>query len=136
MTVAPTIDASVAPGAEPAAPSTTPMQVVYGLYALGFIFPLTWIIGLIVAYVHLSEVRGTWLESHARWAIATVWLGVALCLLWIVPAILLTVVLAISLIGIPLILVVWLFPLIWAIYRIARGWLALLERKPVAGTFV
>ena len=83
------------------------------------------IIAVILNYVKRSDVRGTWLESHFLWQIRTFWFGllwVSLCFIFIFLTL-----------GIGII-VVWL-PLgvitIWFIYRIARGWLALNERRPM-----
>ena len=83
------------------------------------------IIAVILNYVKRSDVRGTWLESHFLWQIRTLWFGllwVSLCFIFIFLTL-----------GIGII-VVWL-PLgvitIWFIYRIARGWLALNERRPM-----
>jgi uncharacterized membrane protein len=83
------------------------------------------IIAVILNYLKRSDVRGTWLESHFRWQIRTFWFGllwVSLCVIFIVLTL-----------GIG-ILVAWL-PLgvitIWFIYRIARGWLALNDRRPM-----
>ena len=83
------------------------------------------IIAVILNYVKRSEVRGTWLESHFLWQIRTFWFG----LLWVSLCVIFTFVT----LGLG-ILVVWL-PLgvltIWFIYRIARGWMALNERRPM-----
>jgi uncharacterized membrane protein len=83
------------------------------------------IIAVILNYVKRSEVRGTWLESHFRWQIRTFWFG----LLWIV--------LCVSFIVLTLgigIIIAWL-PMaivgIWFVYRVARGWLALNEQRPM-----
>jgi uncharacterized membrane protein len=83
------------------------------------------IIAVILNYVKRSEARGTWLESHFRWQIRTFWFGllwVLLCLLFVVVTL-----------GVG-ILVAWL-PLavvgLWFIYRVARGWLALKDRRPM-----
>ena len=83
------------------------------------------IIAVILNYVERSEVRGTWLESHFRWQIRTFWFGllwVTLCSLFIVATL-----------GIGL-LIAWL-PLtlvgLWFIYRIVRGWLRLMDHRPM-----
>jgi uncharacterized membrane protein len=93
--------------------------IVYALQALGFFLGVTWIVGVVINYVKLDDVRGTWLESHFRWQIRTLWWG----LLWgIVGTVLL------------LVLVGWLVLLaagIWVIYRIVKGWLALSEGQPI-----
>jgi uncharacterized membrane protein len=83
------------------------------------------IIAVVLNYVKRSEARGTWLESHFRWQIRTFWFGllwVALCLLFVV----FTLGIGILVAWIPLALVG-----VWFIYRIARGWLALIDRRPM-----
>jgi len=50
--------------------------VVYGLYLLGFTNGLTWIVGLIVAYVNRDS-AGPINESHFTFAIRTFWLSIA-----------------------------------------------------------
>jgi uncharacterized membrane protein len=83
------------------------------------------IIAVILNYVKRSEVRGTWLESHFRWQIRTFWFGllwVTLCGLFIVVTL-----------GIGL-LIAWLplmFVGLWVIYRIVRGWLRLMDHRPM-----
>jgi len=97
------------------------VATVFGAFLTGW----PSIIAVILNYVKRGDVRGTWLESHFRWQIRTFWFGllwVALCGLFIVATL-----------GIG-ILVAWL-PLgvvsMWFIYRIARGWIALNNRKPM-----
>ena len=90
---------------------------VYILQALGFITLITPIIGLIVNYIKDDEVRGSWLESHFRWQKATFWYG----LLWIVLGVLTQWIL----IGVVVLTVV----LFWFIYRIAKGWVYLVDGK-------
>ena len=83
------------------------------------------IIAVILNYVKRSEARGTWLESHFRWQIRTFWFGlvwVALCLLFVVVTLGIGIVIA----WLPLAVVGF-----WFIYRIARGWLALKDRRPL-----
>ena len=90
---------------------------VYILQALGFVTLLTPIIGIIVNYIKDDDVRGSWLESHFRWQKATFWYG----LLWILLGVLTQWIL----IGIVVLAVV----LIWFIYRIAKGWVYLVDGK-------
>ena len=92
-----------------------------------FLFGWPSIIAVILNYIKRSEVRGTYLESHFRWQIRTFWYA----LLWSVLSALVSVVLTVVLIGF-LLWPVLMFALgLWAIYRIARGWLALREGKPM-----
>jgi uncharacterized membrane protein len=105
------------PSAGLSARNVTPF--VYILQAVAFFFPPLWIVAVIVNYVKIDDVRGTWLESHFRWQIRTFWFG----LLWAVIG-------AISFI----ILVGW-FVLaanyIWMIYRVVKGWLDFNGAKPM-----
>jgi len=81
------------------------------------------IIAVILNYVKRSEVRGTWLDSHFSWQIRTFWFA----LLWVLIA----AVLFITLIGIPVAYVIWIGTGIWVLYRIIRGWLALVSERPL-----
>jgi uncharacterized membrane protein len=116
-------------------------HVTYALHALGlaigafgaatvvgsFLFGWPSIIAVIINYVKRGEARGTWLESHFTWQIRTFWFSMLWALLILGTGFLLAIVLvgfAIWIIG--------LFVLgIWAIYRIARGWMRLQDRVPV-----
>jgi len=134
---------STDPTASTAPPSSliTVAHVVYGLHtvslvigALGaatvigaFLFGWPSIIAVILNYVKRSEARGTWLESHFRWQIRTFWFA----LLWAVIVMLVSIVLAAVLIGIATWVIGVIALGIWAIYRIARGWLRLNDGKPM-----
>jgi uncharacterized membrane protein len=120
----------------------TVCHVTYALHALGlaigafgaatvvgsFLFGWPSIIAVIINYIKRDDARGTWLESHSTWQIRTFWFA----LLWACLIGLSGFVLAIVLVGFA-IWIIGLFVLgIWAIYRIAGGWLRLRDRKPVA----
>ena len=90
---------------------------VYILQALSFLTLVTAVIGVIVNYIKDEDVRGSWLESHFAWQKATFWYG----LLWTVLGVVTTPIL----IGY-LVLGVVTF---WLIYRIARGWIYLVDGK-------
>jgi uncharacterized membrane protein len=110
-------------------------HVIYGLHAFsalnGLLSPalivtafLTgWpsIIAVIINYVKRSDVRATWLDSHFSWQIRTFWFAV----LWLVIG----GVLFITVIGIPVAFGIWLITGVWVLYRISRGWLALVSEK-------
>ena len=114
-------------------------HITYGLHAIGLalgVFGSSTVVGaflglpsviaLIINYVKRSDVRGTWLESHFNWQIRTFWW----VLIWAV---------LIFLVSAPLVLLLGLGFVtgftgimilgIWAIYRIARGWLRLGSRE-------
>ncbi|PAV25266.1 putative membrane protein [Tamilnaduibacter salinus] len=96
--------------------------LVYILQALSFFTSgLTGLVGVIVNYVKLDDLQGTWLEPHFRWQIRTFWIG----LLWGVIGVLTTV-----------LIVGWFILLaisIWVIYRIVKGALALNDGKAPFG---
>lgn len=105
------------PGSDPARNLAV---IVYILQALCFfVGGVTALFGVIINYVKMEDVRGTWVESHFRWQIRTFWIG----LLWAV----------IGMVTIPL--VIGWFVLVgisvWGIYRIVKGALALNEGRPV-----
>jgi uncharacterized membrane protein len=127
---------------EPTGSLVTITHVTYGLHALGlaigafgtstvvgaFLFGWPSIIAVIVNYVKRSEARGTWLESHFTWQIRTFWSALAwACVIGLTGALL-----AIVLVGFAIWIVGFLALGVWAIYRIARGWLALRDRRAVA----
>ncbi|MCP4982364.1 MAG: hypothetical protein GY935_17940 [Gammaproteobacteria bacterium] len=91
--------------------------VVYILQALSFITLISGIIAIIINYIKDDDVRGSWLDSHFRWQKATFWYG----LLWTLLGVLTTPLLVgYAVLG---------FVTIWLIYRIARGWIYLVDGK-------
>jgi uncharacterized membrane protein len=92
---------------------------IYALQAASFFVGITLFVAIVFNYIKRDDVRGTWLESHFRWQIRTFWYGVLWTLLGIVTYVLL--------IG----YLILFANLIWMIYRIARGWLNLVEGKPM-----
>jgi uncharacterized membrane protein len=125
--------------APPSLVNTT--HLVYALHALGlvigafgaasvlgsFLFGWPSIIAVIINYVKRGEARGTWLESHFSWQIRTFWFA----LLWAA---------LVAIVSAPLTLVIigfgtWALGMavlgLWAIYRVARGWLRLKDHLPM-----
>jgi len=125
------------PNATPAPSLVNVTHLVYALHALSiligittaatiigaFVFGVPSIIAVVINYLKKSEARGAFLESHFRWQIRTFWFGLLWCLIGGF--------LFITFIGIPLAMAVFLGAGLWVIYRIARGWLALRDRKPM-----
>jgi uncharacterized membrane protein len=130
-TAAPPIDQSL----------VTYTHIIYALHALSviiglttavtiifnFVFSIPSIIAVIMNYARQSAVRGTYLESHFRWQIRTFWFALA----WLVAIGAISFVLLIIVVGI----VTWYLGValvgVWLIYRVARGWLALRDRRPM-----
>lgn len=112
-------------------------HVIYGLHAFSAITGLTsaafivtaflsgWpsIIAVILNYVKRNEVHGTYPDSHFGWQIRTFWYAV----LWFVIGAALIATILGAVIGVPLMYIVG----IWVLYRIVRGWVTLLDRKPM-----
>ncbi len=115
----------------------TVAHVVYALHAFSAITGISstafivtaflsgWpsIIAVVINYVKRGDVRGTFLDSHFSWQIRTFWWA----LLWFCIGGVLIITLIGAVIGVPLMVVTG----IWVLYRIARGWLALLSNKPM-----
>lgn len=110
--------------------SLTITQVMYVLHALA---PFTmWtlaVVAMIIGLVKRDEVRGTWLDSHYAWMSRTFWWGILLAIaawtiFWVLGLLTLGIGMA----------VLWVLPVavvIWYLYRVIKGWLALNDRKAI-----
>ncbi len=110
-------------------------HVIYALHALAVLIGITTfhtivgsfvgglpsIVAVIMNYARRSATYGTYLETHFRWQIRTFWYA----LLWAVVCVLL----AVTIIGIPLALLGFAALAVWIVYRVARGWLALKDGR-------
>ena len=126
---------------EPDPSDLTWTHVIYALHASGvvlgvatsafivtsFLFGLPSILAVILNYVKRSDVRGTFLESHFRWQIRTFWFA----LLWIALATLISVPFMLVLVGFLTLAVAAVVVGLWVLYRVIRGWLRLVDRKPM-----
>ena len=133
------IEASVV--REPDSSLVTTLHITYALHAVGlaigafgaatvlgsFLFGWPSIIAVILNYVKRGDARGTWLESHFTWQIRTFWFAVV----WSILLACVNFVLMFLLVG----FLTWplsFFVLgVWAVYRIAKGWMRLNERRAV-----
>jgi uncharacterized membrane protein len=90
---------------------------VYILQALCFVVLFTPVIGLAINYLKDDEVRGSWLESHFRWQKSTFWYG----MLWLL----------LGYLSLPIFIGYLVLPgvTLWLLYRIARGWIYLVDGK-------
>ncbi|HEV2285556.1 MAG TPA: hypothetical protein VGR80_05905 [Steroidobacteraceae bacterium] len=116
-------------------------NVIYALHSLSvligllsfhtvigmFIWGLPSIVAVIMNYARRSATHGTYLESHFRWQIRTFWFAV----LWSLVIAAVAIPLVLILIGIPILIGGYYALAIWIIYRVARGWLALRDRRPM-----
>ena len=117
------------------------LHIVYALHALGlalgafgaatvlgsFLFGWPSIIAVIVSYIYRGDARGTWLESHFAWAIRTFWIALA----WAALVFLISLPLTLVVIGFGTMALGFFLLGIWAVYRVARGWLRLNSRQPM-----
>jgi len=114
-----TTTAAPGPDDEKLKSAKTITMVVYGLQAVAFIVGVTAIVAIIINYVKRGDVQGTWLASHFKWQIRTFWYS----LLWSIIGVLLFF----AVIG----YFILVANLIWVIYRIVKGWLRLVDGKPM-----
>jgi uncharacterized membrane protein len=117
------------------------VHIMYALHALAaligitspltvvgqFIFGVPSLIAVVMNYVRRDEARGTWLESHFSWQLTTFWTAAV----WSVVIWVSSVILMIVLIGFLTLPIGIALAGLWIIYRVARGWLALKDGKPV-----
>jgi uncharacterized membrane protein len=122
---------------EPVPSVVTVAHIVYALHAFAiiagvagaatvvgsFVGSLPSIAAVILNYVKRADARGTWVESHYRWQIRTFWFA----LLWFLVGWALILTVLGMVVGVPILIALT----VWLIYRIARGWLRLIDRKPM-----
>ena len=122
---------------EPVTSALVAAHIVYGLHAVaivlgitgaatvigGFVGSVPSIIAVIINYVKRGGARGSWAASHYRWQIRTFWFA----LLWLIIGVLLLV----TVVGAPVGLILLVAVTLWLIYRIARGWLRLVDKQPM-----
>ena len=125
------------PTTDPPPSVVTVSHVVYALHAFAivvgivgaatvvgsFVGSVPSIVAVILNYVRRGAARGTWAESHYSWQIRTFWFA----LLWFLVAVALIVTVVGAVFGIPILIALTL----WLLYRILRGWLRLIDRKPM-----
>ncbi len=125
---------------EATASLVTKLHIIYALHAVGlvigafgaasivgsFLFGWPSIIAVVISYIYRGDARGTWLESHFTWAINTFWMALVFAIVIGVVSLIL-----LPLFGLGIVTGMLGFGLlgVWAIYRIARGWLRLNSRQ-------
>lgn len=119
-------------------------HVTYLLYVVSYLTAgLLWIVPIVMNYAKRHDADGTWLATHFDWQIKTFWYSIVL---FIVGIIIITFALGgfgVSMladsdniaVGSVLLTVFGLliigFTVIWHLYRIIRGWIALADGRPV-----
>ncbi|GAB3258854.1 DUF4870 family protein [Chitinimonas naiadis] len=83
----------------------------------------TGLVGVIIAHIKRDDARGTWLQSHYDYLIATFWMSVI--------GMLAGGVLCLTIIGIPLAFLLWIGVWIWTLYRVVKGGLRLNDLRVI-----
>ena len=83
-------------------------KIVYILYLIGLVFGITWLIGVVMAYINKDDAP-EWLKSHYQFQIRTFWIGTLYIFIGII--------LSFVLVGI----LVLFFFVIWLIVRCVKG---------------
>jgi len=97
------------------------LQATYIVFAfISIAFALTMIIAIIMNYLKINTVKGTWLEAHFKWQIRTFWF-------FTTGVIVGMVILNYSDAG----LLISIANYIYTIYRIAKGWIRLNDKKEI-----
>ena len=119
-------------------------HVTYLLYVVSyFTAGLLWIVPIVMNYAKRNDAERTWLASHFDWQIKTFWYSIVF---FVIGGMLLLF--ALGGLGVSVMVdsgnSVWLlflltglgvmiifFTVIWHLYRIIRGWIALTANRPV-----
>lgn len=119
-------------------------HITYALYVFSyFTAGLTWIIPIVMNYMKRDDVRHTWLYSHFDWQIKTFWYSI---FFGVISGLMIMFGFGGFVFGAALdsgnamgggVLVgflggfIFVLTLLWHLYRIVRGWIALSNRRPV-----
>lgn len=119
-------------------------HLTYLLYIVSYLSAgLLWIVPIIMNYAKRHDADATWLASHFDWQIKTFWYSIVL---FAIGATMLIVALgglgvsvmvnsdnlvigSVLLSGLGVLII--LFTVIWHLYRIIRGWIALTDNRPI-----
>lgn len=119
-------------------------HLTYLLYVISYLTAgLLWIVPIAMNYAKRHDADGTWLATHFDWQIKTFWYSIV----WFVIGLIITLV-AVGGLGISVLaesnnlaigsglftglgILIILFTVVWHLYRIARGWIALSDKRPV-----
>ena len=119
-------------------------HVTYLLYVVSyFTAGLLWIVPIVMNYAKRNDASGTWLATHFDWQIKTFWYSIVF---FVIGGMLLVVALGglgvsvmvdsgnaaiVSILLTGLGRMIIFFTVIWHLYRIIRGWIALTGNRPV-----
>ena len=93
--------------------------IVWGLYLASYVtFFLTYLVGLVIAYMKRGDLAGTPFESHMRSAISTFWISLGVAIVGVITAL--------ALVG----YVILFLLALWHLYRVIRGLVRAADGKP------
>jgi uncharacterized membrane protein len=100
-------------------------RILYMVHAATFFFSLGMLsfLPLIVNYIKRPDTAGTLVYSHHTWMIRSFWIYIV-CLF-------ITVVLVVTIVGIPLAWLIGVCAWLWKAYRLIRGFINLNENRPM-----
>ena len=119
-------------------------HISYLLYVVSyFTAGLLWIVPIVMNYAKRHDAHNSWLATHFDWQIKTFWYSIVLFLIATLIIIFAVGGLSVSviadsgnaamgsflLVGLGVLIII--FTVIWHIYRIVRGWIALTDNRPV-----
>ena len=119
-------------------------HISYLLYVVSyFTAGLLWIVPIVMNYAKRHDAHNSWLATHFDWQIKTFWYSIILFLIATLIIIFAVGGLSVSviadssnaamgsflLVGLGVLIII--FTVIWHIYRIVRGWIALTDNRPV-----
>lgn len=112
-----TAQAAPAVSADKAASERSLAQMVYILQALGFLIGITFIAAIIVNLIKKGDMQTELAKSHMSWQLRTGLWSFAWCVIGGITMV--------FLVG----YLIMMGAVIWTIYRVVRGWLALSDDK-------
>lgn len=119
-------------------------HITYLLYVVSyFTAGLLWVVPIVMNYAKRHDANNTWLATHFDWQIKTFWYSIVSFVIAIIIIMFALGGMGVSVIadsgggamgsfllaGLGLLIIV--FTVIWHIYRIIRGWIALTDNRPV-----
>lgn len=93
--------------------------IIWGLYLASYVtFFLTYLVGLVIAYMKRGDLAGTPFQSHMRAAINTFWITLGVGIIGVITAL--------AVIG----YVILVLLALWHLYRVIRGLVRAADNKP------
>jgi uncharacterized membrane protein len=95
--------------------------IIYACYVAAFLYGITMIIGVVVAYVYRDEAKGKWCHSHYNYQIGIFWKSIIGFVIGFCT---------IAFFGLGIFVLIGTY--IWVVVKILKGWRALAEGKEIS----